>query len=301
MAKGDGWLARKAPGLHRFLTRRDGKWPLLREGLVVVLGLAVVVGLLYGLTGQGVPFAGGTPVVVVTTGSMMHCAGSFPEPGPQYGKDCPGTSWGRIGTIDPGDLVFVQKVRAAADVETAAEGKAGTYGKSGDVLVYRPFGQPRTPIIHRALFYLEMHADGTYSVPELGLGPVRDLRDARIVALAGCDITDVAGQFRTQYGHGRADHGSGFVTRGDNNAAADPCGGLGIARFDWVLGRARGEVPWIGLANLLYGDLTSGSPHFGNAPGDSKTLFFVVAGAVVVAPWVVRLAARLVRGPPDAE
>jgi signal peptidase I len=295
VATGDGWLARKAPGLHRFLTRRDGKWPLLREGLAVLLVLGLAVGLLYGLTGQGVPFGGGTPVVVVTTGSMMHCAGSYPEPGPQHGKDCPGMSWGRIGTIDPGDLVFVQKVRDAGDVETAAEGRAGTYGSPGDVLVYKPFGQARTPIIHRAIFYLEIHADGTFSVPEYGIGPVRDLRDPRLLALAGCDATEAARGFHHAYG-ALPGHGSGFVTRGDNNSGADPCGSLGIARLDWVLGRARGEVPWIGLVNLLFGDLTSGSTHFGDAPNDSKAMFFVVAGLVLLAPWLLRLVSRLVRG-----
>jgi hypothetical protein len=54
-----------------------------------------------------------------------------------------------------------------------------------------------------------------------------------------------------------------------------------------VLGKARGEVPWIGLVNLLWGDIRGGSSHFRDAGGDSKVMFFVTATALVTAPWIV--------------
>src|SRR5262249_25493614 len=142
------WLKERAPAVHRFLTRRDRPWPLVRELLYGVLVILLLVTLLYGLTAQ--PLNGGYPVVVVTSGSMMHCTdGPTLHP---LGKDCNPTVYGRIGTIAPGDLVFVRHVDDHNDVDTKAMGDAASehYGGRGDVIVYRPNGSlVGTPIIHR--------------------------------------------------------------------------------------------------------------------------------------------------------
>lgn len=296
MGRTGSWLKAKSPGLHRFLTRRDGRWPLLREGLVAVLVLLVAVTALYGLTGQGTPLGGGYPVVVVTTGSMMHCE-NYQMPGSDKGSGCVPSSWGRLGTIDPGDMVFVRAIDEASDVTTAAQHGDRHYGKSGDVVVYRPGGHTQlTPIIHRALFWVQVNADGTYTVPEFGLdhSPSLDVPGARTFSgdRDGCDLTLA---FEPQHGDPpglRPQDRSGFVTRGDNNPSADQCNGIPPARLPWVIGKARGEVPWIGLVNLLWGDIRGDSRHFAESGGDSKTMFFVTIGVVVATPWLVEVVWR---------
>ena len=282
-------LKEKAPGLHRFLNRRDGKWPLLRELLAGILVLGLLVSLLYGLTGQGMPFGGGYPVVVVTTGSMMHCENGMPP----LGSDCDPTNWGRLGTIDPGDLVFVRSIDEPSDVATMAEDGRSHYGHPGDVIVYRPNGNAAaTPIIHRAMFWVQAEPDGTYSVPAYGISHARRLDDPRLLELVDCPRDDDLTNTFDAYRHAFPDP-SGFVTRGDNNGNADACAQApGVARLDWVLGKARGEVPWVGLVNLLYGDMRSGTSHFGEAGSDSKTMFFVTIAVLVAAPWVIEVFVR---------
>jgi hypothetical protein len=166
------------------------------------------------------------------------------------------------------------------------------------VLVYRPGGDTtRTPIIHRALFWVQVNGDGSYSIPSLhkpgqNHDHIASLDTPQVKALTGnCDPT---GAFQMA-AHAYGVDGSGFVTRGDNNNIADQCSGLGPARMAWILGKARGEVPWIGLVNLLWGDFTSGcNPecNYANAGGDSKVMFFVVVAVLIATPWVIELVLR---------
>jgi signal peptidase I len=283
----ESWLKQKAPGLHRFWTRQDRPFPVLRE---VLVGASLIVALLVALflsTGQ--PFPGGSPVVVVTSGSMMHCTNGHPA----LGKDCDPTSYGRLGTIDPGDLVFVVHVGSVGDVATKAQGGSGTYGDAGDVVVYHREGSTVvTPIIHRALFYLAVNADGTYSVADLGLDHVARLDQGAVTRLAGCPLGPPIGR-----SWGPAD--SGFITRGDNNPAADQCPGAAIsgpARLDWLLGKARGEVPWVGLIKLFVDDLRGSSSNFSNAGSDSKVMLVVSLAVVIAAPYAVSAIRRRRKG-----
>ncbi|MCA1811111.1 MAG: S26 family signal peptidase [Halobacteriales archaeon] len=285
----DGWLKAKAPRLHRFWTRQDKPLPLLREALVGVLLIALLLTTLFAATAQ--PFPRGSPVVVVTSGSMMHCTNGHPP----LGRDCTPISYGRIGTIDPGDLIFVRRVSAAGDVATKAQDRARHYGDAGDVVVYHRGGSTTaTPIIHRALFYLTVNPDGTYTVAELGLDHVPSLDQPAVVRLAGCTLAA-----QGSHAWGAAD--SGFITRGDNNPAADQCPGIslsGPARTEWLLGKARGELPWVGLVKLFVDDLRGPSSNFGAAGTDSKVMLLVGVGVLVALPYGVR-AVRRRRGPRD--
>jgi signal peptidase len=272
------WLKQKAPGLHRFWTRQDKPFPVLREVLVGAALIVVLLGTLFVSTGQ--PFPGGSPVVVVTSGSMMHCTnGQQP-----LGKDCAPSSYGRVGTIDPGDLVFVRHVGQASDVATKAQGRSSTYGDHGDVVVYHREGSTVvTPIIHRALFFLAVNADGTYSVADLGLDHVARLDQPALTRLTGCPLAPSGGRAWTP-------DSSGFITRGDNNPAADQCPGAAIsgpARVAWLLGKARGEVPWVGLIKLFVDDLRGPTSNFGNAGGDSKVMLVVALVVIIALPYGV--------------
>jgi signal peptidase I len=287
------WLRTKAPRLHRLLTRGDSPYPAVREVAAGALVLLVLLGVLYGATGQ--PVAGGYPVVVVTSGSMMHCANAGPDgAGPPLGKDCVPITYGRLGTIDPGDLVFVRRITDRAEVETLAQGGTSRYGKPGDVVVYRPSGRTDvTPIIHRALFFVQVNdSDHTYSVPDLGIFHQATLDQGTLTALTRCTLAGSSV-------HGRwAMADSGFITKGDNNEVADQCPG-GItpfpARLEWVLGKARGEVPWVGLLKLFVDDLRGSSSNFSNAGDDTKVMLAVSAAAVIGLPYGVSALRRTLR------
>ena len=290
MPSADGSPAPPDSPWRRFWRSRDRPYPALREVAVGAGIVLLVLGLLWGVTGQPI---GRSPIVVVESGSMMHCSnGQHP-----LGRDCTTTNPGRIGTIDPGDLILVKHVSKPADVQTLASGKGSHYGRAGDVVVYRPDGQSgRTPVIHRALFWIQVNGDGTFTVADLGLDhvdnldqpAVRDLglvsgyadtlRDSRLDSLCG------------PVGPAR----SGFITRGDNNPAADQALHSQIAvcpvKMSSVLGKARGEIPWLGLVKLLTSDIATGTQNYHNASSDTKaflwgTLLVLIGGPYVYEKW----------------
>ncbi len=259
------------------------------------------------------------PPVVVESNSMMHvdpdeynCAGSRAgptcDPGSTRAADVP---FGRIGTIDPGDLVLVKEIQRASDVTTFADGDEEHYGMSGEVIVYYTRGQrDSTPIIHRAMTYVDRQeqpdGDATYTV-------TWSPQWAQPDSARSCDL-DTDGQGTCTFGDDgveidelgiksprRFQH-SGFITKGDNvvgNFAADqrlssPRLPSEPVRAEWIQGVARAELPWFGLIKLaLTGPLknaevanhdyywTLGSMA---APKDLWTMLFVGLGVVGLAP-----------------
>lgn len=195
------------------------------------------------------------PLVVVESSSMQHSdQESF------------------IGVIDTGDMVFQQAAPTRASVVTYLEGRANgyaTYGDYGDVIIFRRAGNP-TPVIHRAIMYITLHANSTADVPDLlgisnwtaigDAGPTTSpfyLHSVTIHAMGfrhNLGITFDFGNFRAFAPR------SGYITMGDNNAydyclTRDPCGGTPydptwMALQSDVIGRARGEIPWFGLLKL---------------------------------------------------
>ena len=293
------WARGNAPPLHTFLVSQEKPFPFLREVAVGAVVLLVAATLLWGGTGQNL---GNSPVVVIESGSMMHCDQGR---GFQPSSLCEGT-FGRVGTIDPGDLVFVRDIDGRADVATFAQEarcepsdldddcRCGhdTYGACGDVIIYKPGGSSaKTPIIHRAMFWLQIHGDGTYSVPECGLERVErsDLSDTCLFHMSARSL---ANEHRLD---GLGPEDSGFVTLGDNNGQADlPSISYLPVRPEWILGKARGEVPWVGLVKLGVSDFATGCGrdpripcNYDNAPPDVKTMMWITIAVLVAAPFVV--------------
>lgn len=260
--------------LRRFWHTDDPRKASIRDLLVAVGVLGI---LLVGLwTYAGQPFPSEAPLVVVESGSMMHGSRS-PHP---YGS--PGFS--RVGTIDPGDLVIVKDIDEASDVETAfGSGRRSGYGGHGDVIVYRTGG---TPIIHRAMLYIEAVPEGckpndplegcAYRIPETcgdGFGAFVKAgdadwsqycegssdpitlsleRDGLTLSISNYPCQNVCDPFY-----------SGFFTKGDNNPQQDqaPTHSLQgqsksrLIRVEDIVGKARGEIPWFGLVKLaLFGN-----------------------------------------------
>lgn len=280
-------LRDRAPGLHRFLTSHERPYPVLREVAVGAALVLLVLGTLWGYTGQPL---GDSPVVVVESGSMMHCKNGNPT----YGRDCAPTRYGRLGTIDPGDLILVKDIDRHGDVDCQAERGEDHYGRDGDVIIYRRDGQAGTPIIHRCLFWLQMNSDNTFTIEALGLDHVRELNQPAVVQMTG------VGNYATSMRDPALDPvcgpvgpaRSGFLTRGDNNLGGDqnPGNPGSIAtcpvKVAWVMGVARGEIPWLGLVKLLANDLMTGSTNYHDAGGDSKVLLFLTLAILLGGPVI---------------
>jgi signal peptidase I len=293
-------LRERLPFLHKFLTSQERRFTVAREVATGALVVLTVLALLWGFTGQPI---GRSPIVVVESGSMMHCSNGVGIP---YGRDCD-SRLARLGTIDPGDLILVKDIDDRDDIDTRLGGGKARYGAEGDVIVFRPDGlQARTPVIHRALFFLQVNADETFTIAELGLHRITDLDDPRIQA------TGLASGYAATLGDSRLDSlcgpvgpaRSGFVTRGDNNPAADQGAHTGIAncpvKVEWILGEARGEIPWLGLVELYATDIPkAGCPvlpysaqpglpqcNYHNAGGDTKVFLFLTIGALLGGPYL---------------
>lgn len=271
------WLQDRAPWAHTFLTQDSPLFAVLRGGAGVALFALVAVALLWGGTGQSL---GDAPVVVIETGSMMDC-----EQGVGTRTVlCEPTSFGSIGAIDPGDLVFVRDTDGKNDVTTMADEGRNRYGQPGDAVVYRPGGRADlTPVIHRAMFWIEFNGDGTFSVPELGLERETNLDHP---AIMDRERFGLEGFCQLRFGDNPQ---SGWITKGDNNRCWDQTGSHSISpgpvQPDWLLGKARGEVPWVGLLKLFVFDLISGTDNYANAPGQLKGFMWFTVAAVIVVPW----------------
>ncbi len=283
------WTEEKAPPVHTFLTHDGAAWSWARTIVGFTLAIAVGVAILWGSTGQSLSEP---PVVVIESGSMMDC-----EQGPGTRSSvCGKTTTGRLARIDPGDLVFVADVDNKGDVETFSEDGKSRHGHAGDVIVYARPGAP--PIIHRAMFWVEIHNDGTYSVPELGLDHERTtdvpvLRDTERWRLRESHSNPC----RLVLPLSDGPSASGFVTKGDNNDCWDQGSVLpgqngpyqpGPVRVDEIIGKARGEIPWIGLLKLFIFDLLGGNMGTGDyaaAPGDLQRNMWITVGLVIAVPY----------------
>ena len=141
--------------------------------------------------------------------------------------------------IGEGDLVFVMEENrfegptAQDGVVTAERGTNYVrFQQPGDVIVYAPDGDTReTPIIHRAMFYVEA-GENWY-----------DRADPD--AVGGADNCTELANCPANY--------SGFITKGDNNVHYDQVGANPISdpvQPQWVIGTAEWRVPLLGEIRL---------------------------------------------------
>jgi ribosomal protein S27AE len=76
---------------------------------------------------------------------------------------------------------------------------------------------------------------------------------------------------------------SGFITKGDHNSQTDQMyAGGGPVDLTWVVGKARGEIPWFGLLKL-WSTGSLGSP----APPNSVTNLWIALGVIVATPIAI--------------
>ncbi len=170
------------------LLKSENRWfSLARDVVVALLIVGLVMSIVYAYSGSV------TPLVAVESGSM--------EP-----------------HINIGDVVLIKR---PTEVVTYKEGKTTSYqsfGNYGDVIVYRPNGDPNmTPIIHRAMYWVN----------------------------AGDTLPNKQ----------KAEH-AGYITKGDNNIEIDqPSLFSGTPRLEpvkpeWIIGVAKFSAPGLGYFRL---------------------------------------------------
>jgi hypothetical protein len=83
---------------------------------------------------------------------------------------------------------------------------------------------------------------------------------------------------------------SGYITKGDNpvtNDRADQAPG-GICsepiKLEWVSGKARGELPWIGTLNLLFNDIIGSKNTIGNVQTDCISCLILLLEFLIFIP-----------------
>jgi len=143
--------------------------------------------------------------------------------------------------IDKGDLVFVMEEErfsgenAKHGVVTARQASSyDRFQQPGDVIVYEPNGSDRrTPIIHRAMFYVEKDEDWYSRADPDAIGDADNCSE-----LANCP----------------APH-DGFITKGDNERSNRNYDQVGNAisppvKPEWVVGTAEYRVPLLGEIRL---------------------------------------------------
>ena len=243
---------------------------LLRDVGVAAALVALILLAMFAYTGQW------PPLVVIESNSMMH------------GDD----NLSHVGIIDTGDLVLVQKIDDVGDIVTYAEGCSKgykTYGDYGDVIIYNPNGNTDvTPIIHRAMIYLEVNSDGISYRSE----SLRDLPGVKWSVSDPSDSWDHLTSSLTINNVGYSgtpvtiDIGAlglplkdGFITKGDHNPSIDQPYRSRNIELDWVVGKARGEIPWFGLLKLW-------STHTlkGTAPENSVRNLWICIAIIIIAP-----------------
>jgi signal peptidase len=270
-------------------TRADKKSKLkddlistLKEIIVALIIIGIIMGSVWAYAGNW------PPLVVVESDSMMHDSDSS------------------VGIMDTGDMVIVKSVSNRKEIKSYIKGKKDgyqSYGSFGDVIGFRKNGRSGTPVIHRAVVWLEYNESGnnndtalagfgSFDIPELGLFDVTrftienykpDTRDLDINLL-------VILRNYQQFG---IEPNSGFLTKGDKNVQIDQISSLQDSKgfpvmpvkLDWVVGKAKGELPWFGLIKLYSTGKISEKSNTPPPTSVSMLFFSVVLIIILVIVW----------------
>jgi signal peptidase len=273
---------------------RSAFWDILKDVIIAFIIVIIIISSIYIYTGNW------PPVVVVESDSMQHSDDeSF------------------LGVIDTGDLVLVKAIESENDVIPYMKGKRTgheTYGEYGDVLIYRKNGYTdTTPVIHRAIVWLRYNQTGnSFDIPELKYHNAGEDEDWYVISgenrwynLSGSivlrqigfdakdrrDIIINLGNILNNYAVSGVEPHSGFITLGDHNRGNYdqnmlPDGHQGRVRPvrpQWVVGKARGELPWFGLIKLYFQD----NSITDRAPQNSFTMLYVSLILIFAVPITI--------------
>ena len=194
-------------------TGDEDSWALIVRDVGASLGAVALIGFyLFAISGVW------PPMVAIESGSM--------EP-----------------NMNVNDLVFVMEAdrfqpgdaQGDTGVVTAEKGDETGYtqfGDSGDVIVFAPNGNTdETPIIHRAMFWVEEGEDWTERADDAYLGSASSCADLEHTCPAPND---------------------GFITKGDHNQVYDQVQRNDPVKSEWVIGTAEVQIPGLGWFRLQF-------------------------------------------------
>jgi len=257
----------------QFWHTKNSTVALVRDVLVALLAVLIILTALWAYTGAWFS----APMVAIESGSMEHDDAAF----------------GRLGYIDAGDMVLVQKISYTSDLVPTkdivphggpvhgAEAEHGwmTYGNYGDVVIYKPLGKDDvSQIIHRAMTWVNVtfvNGHYRYTIRDFGIYNQTSLRS------------------RELFGNNESiDPGwthSGYITKGDHNQICDQISNICPQPVlpSWISGKARGEIPWIGTINLFFEDILHGKNTVANVHQDSLICLGIVLTILISIPIIL--------------
>jgi hypothetical protein len=141
-------------------------------------------------------------------------------------------------------------------------------------------GQPVTPVIHRAMAWVEVvdKENKTYYIPEIDTYFNGKIELSEIGLGGGAHIKDL--------------ENSGYITKGDSTGNRHPDQ---MTHFDitgnivqpvdpdWVVGVARGELPWFGLIKLR----VTQPDNYAKAPPECRTMLGFSILAILIGPFAI--------------
>jgi hypothetical protein len=82
---------------------------------------------------------------------------------------------------------------------------------------------------------------------------------------------------------------SGFLTKGDNNEIIDQITDIcpEPVQLNWISGKARCEIPWLGSINLFFEDILHGKNTIANVHQDSLICLGIVIAILVSIPIIL--------------
>jgi len=254
-------------------------WKETRGLILTAVAIIVILGALVVYSGIW------PPLVVVESKSMQHS-----------------DTTSKLGVIDTGDIVVVQKFDNQDDLVTYVEGYSSdhrSFGDYGDVVIYKRDGSDvYTEVIHRAIILLVWNStSASFDVPSLADFPSDHwshdgVQDGQWWDLTG-DLTIYHVGYKDQeviiplseyLSTGRG----GLITKGDNNDDIDQnaYGALSSpVQDDWIVSVAKGELPWFGLVKLWANGQVS--PYDGYAPDNSWTDLFEAIVLIIAIPIAI--------------
>lgn len=290
-----------------------------RDFLYIALGVAAVFGLLFAYSGVW------PPVFTVETGSMMHVdrVEWFSGQGDTRDDD---TGVGRLGTLDPGDLVLIKAIDGPGDVTTYAQADdEADYGDKGEVIAFRlQVDERQRTILHRAMTYVSIEPRGEGVQYRVHWSPDwQEQGDCVTSPTYVCTFGSEGMTIRELGIHDQAFTQEGFITKGDNiasnpgadqalpaNPTEDPLTPQPIRTAN-VVGEAQGEIPAIGLLRVAFSGQTlknaemqghSSWLRIGNvvAPLDLWALVLIELVAFASAPILVTMVREIFSKPDRA-
>jgi len=270
------------------MSKKSEAMALVQDVVVALIVVAIVLGSLYIYGGRW------PPMVVVESESMQH-----------------DDELSFIGVIDTGDLTLVRTLDNAGPPVTWVEGRDTDYrryGEFGDVIIHHKNGQTQTtPIIHRAIVRIEYNlTGGGFDVPtlegvfnemnEIVIADFNSYHNGRRETITlSINVKVILDNFKK---NDDADPHGGIITKGDHNREVDQyslpawtgsgAAPPGVSRLvepveeDWIVGVARGEIPWFGLIKLWARGQTENHP----APLNSGPNLMISVALLLVTPFL---------------